>query len=95
MKGIAIAANNEINLDVNKDFLKQLYMLTPSEAELATSIFKGLSLQEISEVRAVSKQTIRKQCQSVLKKTQCENQEALIIEIFNALFSRLDQQIKQ
>jgi DNA-binding CsgD family transcriptional regulator len=88
---LTVSANGELELDVSTEFLKQLYSLTPSESELAKLIFKGLSLQEISDHRSVSKQTIRKQLQSVLKKTNCEGQEALIIVIFEALLSRLDK----
>lgn len=87
---LTVSANGELELSVSKAFLKQLYKLTPSEAELAKLIFNGLSLQKISDLRSVSKQTIRKQLQSVIKKTNCESQEALIIEIFEALLSRLN-----
>ncbi len=90
-----IAANSEINLELSKDFLKQVYSLTPSEAELTKFLFNGRSLQNVADIRLVSKQTIRKQFQSVLKKTQCESQEALIIEIFDALLARLNKPQQQ
>jgi len=56
--------------------------LSSAESELATSLFEGNSLSEIAENRRVSKQTVRKQLQSVLRKTQCETQENLVLFFF-------------
>jgi len=56
--------------------------LSTTETELATLLFEGKSLNEISELRHVSKQTVRKQLQSVLRKTACESQENLMLFFF-------------
>ncbi len=56
--------------------------LSQAEQALCTLLFEGNSLQDISSIRSVSKQTVRKQLQSVLRKTECESQEALIKFMF-------------
>jgi len=56
--------------------------LSSTETELACLLFEGLSLNTIADKRHVSKQTVRKQLQSILKKTACENQEELMIFFF-------------
>jgi len=56
--------------------------LSAAETELATHLFAGESLNDIAETRHVSKQTVRKQLQSVLRKTHCENQEELMLFFF-------------
>jgi DNA-binding CsgD family transcriptional regulator len=61
----------------------QALNLSTAEAELSILLFEGKSLIEISESRKVSKQTVRKQLQAVLRKTQCENQEGLILFLFD------------
>jgi len=56
--------------------------LSIAETELASSLFAGRSLNDISETRKVSKQTVRKQLQSILRKAECENQEKLMLLFF-------------
>jgi len=56
--------------------------LSAAETELAIQLFEGSSLDKIAHNRRVSKQTVRKQLQSVLRKTQCDTQENLIIFLF-------------
>lgn len=56
--------------------------LSSAEVELSCALFIGQSLNEIAELRRVSKQTVRKQLQSILRKTHCENQETLMIFFF-------------
>lgn len=85
------AANQNINIAFDKTMLIAIFNLTQSEAELAKSLFDGLSLQETAETRNVSKQTIRKQLQSVLKKTNCDSQEKLILAMFEAIVTRLNK----
>lgn len=85
------AANTDINIEVDRDLLVNFFSFTPSETELVKLLFRGLSLEEIAESRCVSKQTIRKQLQSILKKTHCDSQEALMLIIFDALFTGLQK----
>ena len=56
--------------------------LSKTEQELSTLLFQGHSLNDISDARNVSKQTVRKQLQSTLRKTNCESQEDLIKFLF-------------
>lgn len=56
--------------------------LSTAEIELSCALFSGQSLNEIAEQRHVSKQTVRKQLQSVLRKTHCESQENLMLFFF-------------
>ena len=56
--------------------------LTIAETNLALLVFEGLSLKEVAVKRNVSSQTIRKQMQSVFKKTACDGQESLILFLF-------------
>ena len=83
------AVNTAINLELDRKLLIKLFSFTTSETELVNLLFLGLNLQEVAEHRSVSKQTIRKQLQSIFKKTDCDSQEALILIIFDALFTGL------
>lgn len=56
--------------------------LSTAEIALSSALFNGQSLNVIAEQRHVSKQTVRKQLQSVLRKTDCESQENLMIFFF-------------
>jgi len=56
--------------------------LSAAETSLATLLFEGNNLNDIAETRNVSKQTVRKQLQAILRKTACENQETLMIFFF-------------
>jgi DNA-binding CsgD family transcriptional regulator len=56
--------------------------LSTAEIQLSCALFSGQSLNNIAEQRHVSKQTVRKQLQSILRKTGCESQENLILFFF-------------
>lgn len=77
------AANQAFEPEVSKQSLSHHFNLSPSEIELSQALFKGLSLNEITEARHVSKQTVRKQLQSILKKTGAQSQEALMLLLFD------------
>lgn len=85
------AANQVFALEISKQSLSHHFSLSPSEIELTQALFSGLSLNEITEQRHVSKQTVRKQLQSILKKTGANSQEALMLLMFDrCLLSGLD-----
>lgn len=85
------AANDIFDLTVSKESLSTHFKLSPSELALAKALFKGFSLNEITEARKVSKQTVRKQLQSILRKTGTDSQEALIVLLFDkCLLSQLE-----
>jgi DNA-binding CsgD family transcriptional regulator len=56
--------------------------LSSAEKALCLLLFEGHNLSTIAEHRRVSQQTVRKQLQSVLRKTQQEGQENLILFLF-------------
>lgn len=67
-------------LKSHPDFL--ILGLSSTEVELSCALFNGQSVNNIAEERRVSKQTVRKQLQSILRKTNCETQESLMIFFF-------------
>ena len=77
--------NYSQTLKIHKGF--QDLGLSTAETELSTLLFDGKSLNDISEQRHVSKQTVRKQLQSVLRKTNCDSQENLMIFFIRKLHS--------
>lgn len=85
------AANTEIDFEIERERLVRLFSFTPTETELVKLFFLGLSIQKIADCRSVSKQTVRKQLQSILKKTHCDSQEALMLIIFDAIFTGLQK----
>lgn len=56
--------------------------LTRTEHHLAEQVFLGASPKAIADNRGVSVQTIRKQLQSLMRKTACASQEALVVLIY-------------
>lgn len=56
--------------------------LSKTEKELCILLFEGKSIADIAEYRRVADQTIRKQLQSILRKTNLKSQEELIIYLF-------------
>lgn len=59
-------------------WLSQLYGLTPAEATVALAIAAGKTLEEISAMNGVTKNTVRVQTQSVLEKTGTRRQAELV-----------------
>lgn len=83
-------ANNKVQApNIETEQLSHLFHFTPSETELTKLLLSGLSLQDIADHRNVSKQTIRKQLQAILKKAQCDSQEKLMLIMCNALMTYL------
>ena len=85
------SANGIFDLSISNASLIDQFKLSPSEVALAKALFQGLSLNDITLLRKVSKQTVRKQLQSILRKTGVESQEALILLLFDkCLLTRLE-----
>lgn len=60
--------------------------LTPSEKDVALFLLKGLSLQEIANLRQTSEKTIRHHASSIYRKAECSGRHelaALFFEEFN------------
>lgn len=89
------AANIDFHIEIDRERLACFFNFTPTESELVKLLFRGLSLDKVAESRAVSKQTIRKQLQSILKKTHADSQEALMLIIFEVLFTGLQKPINK
>jgi DNA-binding CsgD family transcriptional regulator len=58
--------------------LQSLYNLTRAEADIANLLLEGLSLEQISEQRLVSLDTVRSQVKTLLAKTGSSRQSTLI-----------------
>lgn len=66
----------EINPDV--DIVGQVYGLTAAEARVAVMLMQGKSLQETSVILQRTKETVRKQLQSIFEKTHTNRQSELL-----------------
>lgn len=71
-------------LELTHESLWRMFGLTSAEAELASSLLKGLTIGEYAAARAISKQTLRNQLASVMRKTDTCRQSQLV-----ALLTRL------
>jgi len=64
---------------VTEAITKQLavWRLTPGESEIALFLLKGLSLQEIAELRQTSERTVRQQASVIYKKSELSGRSQL------------------
>lgn len=88
-KQLQNSANQDKHLQLDRAMLESRYGLTPSEVELTKLLFDGSNLELIASQRCVSKETVRKQLQSILKKTACDSQEMLMLVLFDEISTRL------
>ncbi|MEY3003359.1 MAG: hypothetical protein RLZZ491_535 [Pseudomonadota bacterium] len=75
-------------LHLGRDALWAMFNLTAREAELALALLDGRTLPELARVQAVSKQTLRNQLSSILRKTGTTRQSelvALLLQMARAL----------
>lgn len=61
-----------------ESFMKTLYGLTQSEAEIANGLLSGLSVEEVAELRQVTTGTLRMQLKTIFQKTGARRQSELI-----------------
>lgn len=61
------------------------WQLTPSEKDVGLFLLKGLSLNEIAELRQTSEKTIRHQASAVYKKSDCTGRHELAAFFFEEL----------
>ena len=59
------------------DMLQGLFDLTPAESKVASSIGKGLTLEQIAKARNCSVETVRSQVKSVFAKTNTARQSEI------------------
>lgn len=76
-------SDRSTGLDLKSSTIMQQYRFTVAEAEVAKALVKGMSVEAISDQRAVSRETIRAQVKSIQGKTETRSQGQLI-----ALMSR-------
>jgi len=69
-----LAARRQLALVVAQQF--QDWALTQSEQEVGWLLIKGLSLKEISQLRATSEKTVRQQASSIYKKADLPGRHA-------------------
>jgi DNA-binding CsgD family transcriptional regulator len=69
--------------------LRKLYGLSPTEAQLASLLAQGRSVNEVAQARAVSIHTVRSQLKSVMQKLDVKRQ-AEIVQIINGFVHRFE-----
>ena len=62
-------------------FVHTLSLLTPTERELVRYLLQGLNLRQISEVRMVSKDTVKSQIRSIREKFGCAHTKEIVAQI--------------
>jgi len=67
----------------NVDLIRSLFDFTAAEAEVARSLAKGKSLNEIASERNVNVETVRTQLKRVMEKTGCKRQGELVALMVN------------
>ena len=76
-------------IDVEAEFLRVAFGVSPAEAELALAIANGETLQDFADRRSISRNTARNQMQSLLEKLGFNRQSQLV-----ALVARTFAQIR-
>lgn len=76
---LALVVVSEVNASISlKDQLRQAFLLTPAEAQLANQIIQGKRLNDIAEEKRVRIATLRTQLKSIFSKTNTGRQSELI-----------------
>lgn len=75
--------NQKRNLEAQ--YLKQLYQLTPREIQICMHFFQGLDLSEIAEVSHLTISTVRTYLKQIYLKTHCSSQSELMKLLMNAV----------
>jgi len=70
---------------IQKDFEK--WKLSEGEKEIAILLIKGLSMNEISELRGVKEKTVRQQATSIYAKSNCPNRHELAAKFIEDLLN--------
>jgi len=72
--------SSEQTCRLNPEVLQMLYGLTPAEANLATELARGNSIENICNHFYISKHTVRTQLKSIFQKT-CTNRQAELVSL--------------
>lgn len=73
-QAMLVVTTSERSLQIEASLLCELYDLTRAEAAVANGLLEGLTANELSTSRGVSRETVRSQIKKVLAKTGCRSQ---------------------
>ena len=73
-----IAQNGAGHMQLSHDVLWKVFGLTTKEAEIAMALLEGKTVGEMAVEKQVSKQTLRNQLGSIMRKTQTRRQTQLV-----------------
>lgn len=77
--------SGELSNVIKKDF--EDWKLTESEKEVAILLIKGLSMNEIGELRGVKEKTVRQQATNIYIKSKCPNRHELAAKFIEDLLN--------
>lgn len=84
-QGKVARLSGELGKVIMKDF--DDWRLTDSEKDVAIMLIKGLSMNEIGELRGVKEKTVRQQATSIYSKSKCPNRHELAAKFIEDLLS--------
>ena len=84
-QGKVARLSGELSQIIQKDF--EGWKLTESEKEVAILLIKGLSMNEIGELRGVKEKTVRQQATSIYTKSKCPNRHELAAKFIEDLLN--------
>ena len=77
--------SGELSQVIQNDF--EAWKLSESEKEVAILLIKGLSMNEIGELRGVKEKTVRQQATSIYTKSKCPNRHELAAKFIEDLLN--------
>ena len=84
-QGKVARLSGELSQVIQKDF--EEWKLTESEKEVAILLIKGLSMNEIGELRGVKEKTVRQQATAIYTKSKCPNRHELAAKFIEDLLN--------
>jgi len=84
-QGKVARLSGELSQVIQKDF--EEWKLTESEKEVAILLIKGLSMNEIGDLRGVKEKTVRQQATSIYTKSKCPNRYELAAKFIEDLLN--------
>lgn len=84
-KGKVARFSGELGKVIMTDFDE--WKLTNSEKEIAIMLIKGLSMNEIGELRGVKEKTVRQQATNIYAKSKCPNRHELAAKFIEDLLN--------
>lgn len=77
-KGMLLVTLEDEIPDINPDFLKSRFKLTPREIEIISYIYKGFTNREIADTLFISEGTVKNHLKHIFAKTHASNRTNLI-----------------